>query len=65
MGKGLGLPSDQPLGFPVIYILAASLGKGTTVNVAYDSTKVVSSQITINYLRDPKRNRSNAGRENE
>lgn len=43
MGKGLGLPSDQPLGFPVIYILAASLGKGTTVNVAYDSTKVVSS----------------------
>ena len=63
MGKGLGLPSDHPLRFSSH--LAASLGKGTTVNIAYDSTEVVSSLITISYLRDPKRNRSNAGRENE
>ena len=41
MGKGLGLPSDQPLRFSSH--LAASFGKGTTVNIAYDSTKVVSS----------------------
>ena len=41
MGKGLGLPSDQPLRF--CSHSAASSGKGTTVNIAYDSTKVVSS----------------------
>ena len=41
MEKGPGLPSGQPLSFPNTWQLV--LGKDTTVNIAYDSTKMVSS----------------------